>query len=267
MSLSTKVATLRRLYQAGVAPANLVRLALHQVAHVPVDGIRMRNGVAIVAPPSEPLLQIFKEIWLDRTYAENDLGVMTAKAVVDIGAHVGVFALWVAANNPHARVICLEPSPHLFPFLQRNISANGLSNIECLQAACGGSARQATLYFSGQEWGNSLYGGDQGDNDSSQGVMTSVVTLADLFDRFKITTCDFIKMDCEGAEYETLLNADRDTLARIRAITLEYHLELGGGALAELESYLRSNGFSVKSVPTDVNRGYLYASNEAAPKA
>jgi FkbM family methyltransferase len=167
--------------------------------------------------------------------------------------------MWMASTNPNVKVCCMEPSPHLCPYLQRNISANGFSNISFLQAACGGSTREATLHVADREWGNSLYGNEKKAADDSHVIKTKVLTLQGVLEHFGIAVCDFLKIDCEGAEYEILLNADRDTLARVRSIALEYHLDLGSGSLPELEQLLLSNGFTVKSEATSVNRGYLYA--------
>ena len=40
---------------------------------------------------------------------------------------------------------------------------------------------------------------------------------------FMIFFLEFLKMDCEGAEYEALLGLDETTCAKIRTISIEFH--------------------------------------------
>ena len=49
------------------------------------------------------------------------------------------------------------------------------------------------------------------------------VALADVLSGLPGGACDFLKMDCEGAEYDMLLHLDEVSLKRIRRICLEYH--------------------------------------------
>ena len=56
-----------------------------------------------------------------------------------------------------------------------------------------------------------------------EAVRIECITLADAFARWDIERCDFLKLDCEGAEYEILLRAPSDVYARIHRVALEYH--------------------------------------------
>jgi FkbM family methyltransferase len=48
--------------------------------------------------------------------------------VIDCGANVGLFALWVAQRCPHAQVLAFEPSPSTYDY-----SAEGpLIVLDCL---------------------------------------------------------------------------------------------------------------------------------------
>ena len=183
--------------------------------------------------------------------------------MVDIGANVGVFALWVTTRNPLARVICVEPSPRTCEFLRRNISKNKLNNVTVVQAACGGKSGEADLYCRGVAAMDTLYCQDNYGSKFHLVAKIAVLTLQDLFEQFDVQVCNLLKLDCEGAEYEILFNASGDALDRVEAITMEYHVGLNEYTPDQLTRFLESRGFSVKQTPLlDEEGGYLYATKQ-----
>jgi len=51
-----------------------------------------------------------------------------------------------------------------------------------------------------------------------------VNSLNKLFKDYKIKSCDFLKIDCEGCEYEIFKKISSQTLSRINYIAMEIHL-------------------------------------------
>ena len=49
-------------------------------------------------------------------------------------------------------------------------------------------------------------------------------SLDELFGEYKIIHCDFLKIDCEGCEYQILKNTSIKTLKKINYIAMECHL-------------------------------------------
>lgn len=90
------------------------------------------------------------------------------------------------------------------------------------------------------------------------------VTLENVFDEFQLSHCDFLKLDCEGAEFEILENVDPNLCRRVNKLVVEYHtfpdrdkLEQSNGLVERLADL----GFTV-DVYTDVigtNWGTIYA--------
>lgn len=241
---------------------SLVSIALYPIRRRLPNGrsrVDLRNGFTITAPASEPLLFLFREIWVDRCYDTGRLAIGPGDTVVDIGAHVGVFALWVAAREPRARIIAVEPSPRAAPYLRRNLARSGRSDVVVVESACGGQAGRAGLYARGPEMMNSLFAA--GPRTRADPVDVSVITLDDLFERYDVRSCALLKLDCEGAEYGIILGARAETLARIRSIAMEYHRGIGDHVPEDLSRRLAACGFSVRLVPsaTDPVHGYLYA--------
>ena len=67
-----------------------------------------------------------------------------------------------------------------------------------------------------------------------------------VFSDHHIERCDFLKLDCEGAEYEIIYAASPKTLARIHRIAMEYHDRVDKVTKAkELVAFLIGHGFRI----------------------
>ena len=63
------------------------------------------------------------------------LGMNCADSFIDVGAHIGVYALPIAQAFPGKRVVAIEPLPSNYSRLEDNVRANHLTNIELHEAA------------------------------------------------------------------------------------------------------------------------------------
>ena len=58
-----------------------------------------------------------------------------SRVTLDVGAHVGYYALLAGHANPAGRVFAFEPLPLAVERLRRHIAQNGLANVECIAVA------------------------------------------------------------------------------------------------------------------------------------
>jgi FkbM family methyltransferase len=77
-------------------------------------------------------------LWLDGAYEPEIAKFLwkhiTSDAVfVDIGANIGVFTIPMARHA--RRVVAIEPSPQVLPFLKRNVALNNLNNVAIVECA------------------------------------------------------------------------------------------------------------------------------------
>jgi len=202
---------------------------------------------------------LFMEICVEEVYGRDGIKIMPGATVIDIGANVGMFALWAATRAPNVRVIAIEPSPRMCDFLGRNVKKNR-APVTIVQAACGGTDGRAILYSPGEETKNTLLSSPSGDSLRPIAEV-DVMTLDTLFSGSDISVCDLLKLDCEGAEYDILLNTSAATYGKIRQISLEYHSDLEGGRRRrKLEELLVDDyGFGISRHPITEDMGYLYA--------
>jgi FkbM family methyltransferase len=139
--------------------------------------------------------------------------------VVDIGAHVGIFAIYVAKRHPDVSVLAFEPDPVNYANLLANIAANGVANVTPHHLAVTRDGRPFTLDTPPHH-----SGGASGYHTRREGYARSTVdsiTLDEIFERYAIARCKLLKIDCEGAEYEILTGTS--VLDRVEWLSGEFH--------------------------------------------
>lgn len=169
---------------------------------------------------------------------------------IDIGAFIGTFSVF-AAQRSRANILAFEPSPKNFQSLQTNIALNNLQErIIAIPAAVTSRSGQSTLYIPA-DGGFSALRKDHLQNHALRNFQeTEVPTLSvqDIFEKYKIDLCDFIKMDCEGSEYEIIYSLMPETFSRIKMMSIELH---DGGDIQELTAFLNRHEFIVKKPLSD----------------
>lgn len=163
----------------------------------------------------------------------------TARVTLDIGAHVGYYALLAAHANPAGRVYAFEPLTRVRERLEHNVAANGASNVTCLALALGSPAGRAEFFH--------VRDGIPSSSSLSEGFMRSIVGREELTsstvdvvegDDFAalhaITGVDLVKLDTETTE-PAVVAGMLGTLRRDRpAIICEVLDADAGAALQEL---------------------------------
>jgi FkbM family methyltransferase len=214
---------------------------------------KARNGIFIEVPLR--LLHTFKEIWMEECYMYGSALKISRLAVfIDIGANAGYFSLYAASRFPGAKILAYDPIPPNFEQLRRNININKNSGIIAFQKAVAGYRGMAMMTFDKSDAFSTIahITNVSGPDNKSDTIEVNCVTLKDIFDDNNLVSCDFLKMDCEGAESEIIFNCPVDYLSRIKQFAIEMH-----GDAAPLKKYLRDNGFITHE--TKRSLGMLYA--------
>lgn len=239
-------------YAGGVA--NWLAVSRAALRGDEVTHLRLRNGLEIDSAPGALLVPLYKEIVYKDDYRLRADPLPRGAVVIDIGANIGMFSLHVAAAHGAAKVYAFEPFAESFALLKRNAERNRLDAIVPVPLAIAGEAGPRELHMQGRHGVHSLYG------SAGEAVRIDCITLADAFARFDIQRCDFLKLDCEGAEYEILLNAPSEIYARIQRLALEYHDWITDHHHDELVRRLTQEGFTVTTRDHLPSRtGYVFA--------
>jgi FkbM family methyltransferase len=169
--------------------------------HVRIDG---RN---FEFPDAASFLSAYEEIFVDRIYAFESKN--PRPRILDLGANVGVSVLFFKKLHPEARITAYEPDPQIFAYLERNVAAFGLRDVELRNAAVW--TESTTLAFSPD-------GADAGRVGAGE-LRVPAVAISEVLGDEHI---DFLKMDIEGAENQ-VLPAMRAQLRNVEHVFVEYH--------------------------------------------
>ncbi len=209
---------------------------------------------------------IIREIFCDRVYADY-FPFYQQCTIVDVGAHKGFFSLFAHRNtHPNSKIIALEPSQKNYQALIKNLELNHVENVIPLNKGVAAKKGRLKLYLLDDK-NHSIYPG-YGDilhKDTVGFEEVETLAIADIITELGLNTIDFLKMDCEGAEYESLLGLDEATCAKIKTISVEFH-DLKDERLNSyhLAGFLKERNFTIvrheflKTVAR-VNTGHLVA--------
>ncbi|MHC1740498.1 MAG: FkbM family methyltransferase [Anaerolineaceae bacterium] len=201
---------------------------------------------------------IVKETVLDRQYEAASVPLQSDWLVIDVGAALGDYAIWAARQLITGKVIAVEPYPLSVKLLHENMLLNQTNDIEVVETAVGGKDGQMELQLvTGQSVQHST-----ADSRAAAGSLTvKVRSLTSLLIAMKIDAVDYLKMDCEGAEFDILFNCSPEVLNRIKRICMEIHDGVTIHSHEEMIEFLERNGYKTRLTPNPVhaNLAYLYA--------
>lgn len=216
-----------------------------------------KNGLKLVirTDPRSTDIHVFTEIWLENLYTIPRFEIGIKDVVIDVGAHVGMFSIFASQFCKKGQVYSYEPAKENFNVLNENLSKNRITNVRAYNKAGSSKKGKMRFYLSGDDFAaHSLY------SKSEKWIEVETTTLKDIFNDNKLETCNFLKMDCEGAEYDMLMNLPEDYLKKIRKICLEYHnIEDSQYTVTDLAKKLQLANFDVNVKPSSNKIGFLYA--------
>ena len=130
--------------------------------------------------------------------------------IVDVGAHIGVFPIYLAKKYPFVRVYAIEPDPINYAGLLRNIELNGVTNVTALNKALSGNGQDRTLHVDAWNSGWSIIDATTASARSLLWtVQVGTVTLEQLFEAYEIRHCRLMKITAPGAIRESLIGFRR----------------------------------------------------------
>jgi 31-O-methyltransferase len=225
--------------------------------------------------PSQLWFQV-REIIHERTYLRHGIEVGEGDVVLDVGANVGVAAVFFAADCGAARVHSFEPVGPIFELLEANVAelpacvphpyglssapgdaeitfypgAAAMSGLHADPARDRATVRAALLNLGAtdEEAEDQL----SGRYDDPQMHRCELRTVSSALAENSVDRVDLLKIDVEHAELEVLRGVDESDWPRIRQLVAEVHHP---SRLEQIAAELRGRGFEVAAEQEPAMRG------------
>lgn len=168
--------------------------------------------------------------------------------VVDIGASIGDTAIYFVRKGA-THVYAFEPYPDTYRTAKRNLELNKITDkVTLLNEGCG---KRSTVKINPSS----------GALEPSKTGKIKINSLAELTKRYQLKDA-ILKMDCEGCEYEAIIDATPETLRKFSQIAVEYH-----SGYLDIKTKLENSGFRIlqnritriTSMSNDLCLGHIFA--------
>jgi FkbM family methyltransferase len=226
---------------------------------------KTRSGLQIDTPNRPgarvPVYEIFAE---DCYRFEWFLGPLLARPIVvlDIGGHVGTFSCRLTQLHQGASVLTFEPSATTASFLRRNVEQNGVSSrVTVFERALAATSGHAVFDDNGA--GSGLNGLAAAGHSSGTATEVQTISLDDAVGSAPAPV-DVIKIDCEGGEYDLVLNSSPDSWKSVQRVVIEFH-PVPGHSWPELRDYFAEVGLVEQDLDTVGRHGCVWLSRDPLP--
>lgn len=178
---------------------------------------------------------IISEVFEHRYY---DLPLdFTPSTVLDLGANVGLTAIYFARTYPTAQIAAVEPMPNNLELLEANFDANNI-NAQVFAAAISTSDGTLEMEISDKDYGHKVSGlaepkSENLERRKNQNLIVRAISVPTIMRELGWQKIGLMKIDIEGYE-QVLLTRNCDWLKQVDAICIEPHDDYGERDLSEL---------------------------------
>ncbi|MGH9970309.1 MAG: FkbM family methyltransferase, partial [Pyrinomonadaceae bacterium] len=212
---------------------------------------------------------VYEEIFAGESYMQHGIRLAEDACVMDVGANIGLFTLYVLAQAPAASIYAFEPIPPVYENLRINTTLAG-GKVRLFN--CGVSNRAGSANFAWYKH-NSLISGRYADVEEEKAIIKAFIknqkageevaedtleklieerleseeyscplrALSEVIAAEGIERIDLLKLDVQKSEMEVLEGIAEEDWKKIRQIVVEVHdLE---GRLSRIKELLEGHGF------------------------
>jgi FkbM family methyltransferase len=231
------------------------------------------SGLAVFSLNENETEHLYRQIFESNIYLRHGIALPDEACVLDVGANIGFFTLFVHSVCAHPRVLAFEPSPPAFDRLRRNTELYGLA-VEVLP--CAVSDREGTALFTiyprasvmsglyadpvGEERLFRSFAAEQLREIDDPQLLADVIdemaagrfavkvverplrTVSSVIRERGIERVDLLKVDAEKSEMDIFAGITADDWGKILQVVTEVHSDKG---LAMVVTLLEAQGFAV----------------------
>lgn len=236
------------------------------------------NGLGIKHTNIFETLHLYQDIFVLKVYLQHGIVIPEHAVVIDGGANIGMFSMFVLQNSRSPSIHAFEPAPKTFEVLKANLA--GHENVVVNNCGLGSHTTQEMFtylpalttgsgYYDDQmvlqmkermresiladpqkarsyqgPTGEELLNHHLRESFKGQVVASHVRALSDYFDEKGISSIDLLKLDVESKERAVLAGIRDDHWPMIKQAVIEVHFRVDD-PMSEVLSVFEKRGFSV----------------------
>jgi FkbM family methyltransferase len=161
---------------------------------------------------------VFGQIFLKHEYNIN-LPV-EPKIVIDGGANIGLFSVYIKSKYPNAKIIAIEPDDDNFEMLKKNVA--GYEDIQIKKAGLWSKRMHSRIT---DKYGLGKWGMVTEEIEEKEAITAdfNTLTITDILNEYNIQYIDLLKLDIETAEKQLFAENYSEWLPRVKVIVIELH--------------------------------------------
>ncbi|WKN41940.1 FkbM family methyltransferase [Tunicatimonas pelagia] len=171
------------------------------------------------------MLSAFRECFFDQIYFKNipeHLLTLKNPTIVDIGANVGYFSLFMFYKFPEAISYAFEPMSFNFQMLEKYKETYPTFNWHIEPQAISDNNIPITLHTSKLD-GSTTMASIFSQPGNGQQIQVQSTTLPQFLEKNSINYINLLKLYCQGAEYAILYSLPQEVLDKICIVLIKTH--------------------------------------------
>jgi FkbM family methyltransferase len=151
------------------------------------------------------------DIYVNGIYEQDTIDFLAKRipangVFLDLGANIGAISTPLARRRKDIRIVCVEASPWVFSYLEKNLAANGLTDLCKINKALYYTDNEEMDFFSPVE----KFGkGSLSPVFTTNAQKVTTIKLDTLIEQLHLPKIDMIKIDVEGYEYHVFKGAEK----------------------------------------------------------
>jgi FkbM family methyltransferase len=198
---------------------------------------------------------VFNEITTHNVYNNDYVSVEENDLVIDIGFNYGLFSLTSLKYKP-SKIIAFEPNPKLVKTFTEFYNGD----IITLHQKAVSNENGRIVFYENLDPGMSSIFQEINNITRGESYEVEIVNFNDFILHNNIDKIDYLKVDCEGAEYNIFESIPFDFLKdNVKKVAIEFHHQIKDKKVQTLINKLKNCNFTLKIVyEENSNIGLIY---------